>query len=79
MHSSDLKQLTVDLIMLLEKLVDDDLNYFPAIINCVQTSLWHIFSLNNQNLMQALKSGWFLFPDPTSSPKYNAHIVRLFS
>lgn len=42
-------QLIEDLLMILEKLMSDDFNYFPAIINNIQVSILHV--------LNSLKSG----------------------
>lgn len=42
--NADLRQLTNNLVIMLEKLVLDDLNYFPAIINNTQISILHLLT-----------------------------------
>lgn len=50
------KLLIKSLVDTMEKLVNDDFNYFPVIINSIQTSLLHIFGLNSTNSVEILNS-----------------------
>lgn len=49
-------QLIKDLVQMMEKLVLDDFNYFPAIINSIQTALLHVFKLDADLSVGILKS-----------------------
>ncbi len=46
MGAFDLSQLIDNLVLVLDKLVADDFNYFPSIINSIQSCLLHLFVLN---------------------------------
>lgn len=44
---NDSKKLIKDLIFILEKLISDEFNYFPAILNLIQLCLSHLVGLNS--------------------------------
>lgn len=59
----NLKQQVYDLITILDRLMMEDFNYFPSVINSIQTSILHIFkSSSSQTVVNILKQGGFIFP-----------------
>lgn len=57
---SDSKKLKKNLINILEELILDDFNYFPAIINSIQTCLLHLFNLNKADTVDFMQQNEFL-------------------
>ena len=56
----NLNQLINDLINIMDKLMIEDFNYFPAVINAIQASILHIFTMNSstsQSAIEILKQG----------------------
>jgi len=57
----NLKQLVYDLVTILDRLMIEDFNYFPSVINAVQASLLHLFTLDSRNnshtVIDILKQG----------------------
>lgn len=52
----NLKQQVYDLITILDRLMMEDFNYFPSVINSIQTSILHIFnSSSSQTVVNILK------------------------
>ena len=43
----NLKQLVYDLVTILDRLMIEDFNYFPSLINAVQASVLQLFPVDN--------------------------------
>ncbi|CAF0748696.1 unnamed protein product [Brachionus calyciflorus] len=52
---NDSEKLTKNLINLLEQLILEDFNYFPAIINSIQTCLLHLVNLNKVETVSSME------------------------
>lgn len=72
----NLKQTINDLITINEKLMVEDFNYFPSIINSVQTSILHIFTVNT-NASQIVVD--FLKEDEVILKKLFNSMFKIFS
>ena len=58
----NLKQQIYDLISILDSLMMEDFNYFPSVINSIQTSILHIFnSSSTQTIINILKEGDIIY------------------
>jgi hypothetical protein len=60
-NTEKLKGFIQNLIFILESLLNEDLNYFPSIVNSIQTSILHLFVLNESSLKQTLETDGTLF------------------
>jgi len=60
-NTETFKSFIQNLTFILESLLNEDLNYFPSVVNSIQTSTLHLFVLNESSLKETLESDGALF------------------